>query len=35
VFNWRGNRRGLREEAVTGALDALDGGLKEGGAEGG
>jgi hypothetical protein len=35
AFNWRGNRRGLREEVVAGALDALDGVLKEGGAEGG
>jgi hypothetical protein len=28
-------QKGLREEAVTGALDALDGSLKEGGAGGG
>jgi hypothetical protein len=34
VFNWRGNERGLREEAVAGVFDALDGGLKEEGAEG-
>jgi hypothetical protein len=36
AFNWRGNGRGLREEAVAGAFDALDGALKgEKGAEGG
>jgi hypothetical protein len=28
AFNWRGNGRGLREEAVAGAFDALDGSLK-------
>jgi hypothetical protein len=30
AFKWRGNGRGLREEAVAGAFDALDGSLKEG-----
>jgi hypothetical protein len=34
AFKWRGNGRGLREEAVAGAFDALDGSLKgEEGAE--
>jgi hypothetical protein len=32
AFNWRGNGRGLREEAVAGAFDGLKG---EEGAEGG
>jgi hypothetical protein len=28
AINWRGNGRGLREEAVAGALDALDAALR-------
>jgi hypothetical protein len=31
----RKRKGGLREEVLAGALDALDGGLKEGGAGGG